>query len=115
MPSFCRLYITGSNCRTACKQRGMSAPALSFTVFLIKVDYFHLLICLLFFLVFLILNIICDNIGSCSISYCSNISSITPKFPTPKPVSYTHLRAHETDSYLVCRLLLEKKKPNYNP
>ena len=24
------------------------------------------------------------------------------------PVSYTHLRAHETDSYLVCRLLLEK-------
>ena len=28
------------------------------------------------------------------------------------PVSYTHLRAHETDSYLVCRLLLEKKKIN---
>ena len=30
-------------------------------------------------------------------------------------VSYTHLRAHETDSYLVCRLLLEKKKrtPTY--
>src|SRR5664279_6068730 len=26
------------------------------------------------------------------------------------PVSYTHLRAHETESYLVCRLLLEKKK-----
>ena len=24
------------------------------------------------------------------------------------PVSYTHLRAHETDSYLVCRLMLEK-------
>src|SRR5665647_959096 len=23
----------------------------------------------------------------------------------PDPVSYTHLRAHETDSYLVCRLL----------
>ena len=33
------------------------------------------------------------------------------------PVSYTHLRAHETDSYLVCRLLLEKKKTNkpYTP
>src|SRR5665647_3844493 len=30
------------------------------------------------------------------------------------PVSYTHLRAHETDSYLVCRLLLEKKKNNKN-
>src|SRR5665647_3859088 len=28
------------------------------------------------------------------------------------PVSYTHLRAHETDSYLVCRLLLEKKNNN---
>src|SRR5680860_1753135 len=27
-----------------------------------------------------------------------------------KSVSYTHLRAHETDSYLVCRLLLEQKK-----
>src|SRR5665647_2261066 len=26
------------------------------------------------------------------------------------PVSYTHLRAHEPDSYLVCRLLLDKKK-----
>src|SRR5664279_4434499 len=26
-----------------------------------------------------------------------------------RAVSYTHLRAHETDSYLVCRLLLEKK------
>ena len=25
-------------------------------------------------------------------------------------VSYTHLRAHETLRYLVCRLLLEKKK-----
>ena len=26
------------------------------------------------------------------------------------PVSYTHLRAHETRHDLVCRLLLEKKK-----
>ena len=26
------------------------------------------------------------------------------------PVSYTHLRAHETEAELVCRLLLEKKK-----
>src|SRR5680860_1779240 len=33
-----------------------------------------------------------------------------PKAPRHYPVSYTHLRAHETDSYLVCRLLLEKKK-----
>ena len=40
--------------------------------------------------------------------------SIREKIPfTPRvalAVSYTHLRAHETDSYLVCRLLLEKKK-----
>eukprot|EP00656_Telonema_subtile_P005774 TRINITY_DN12638_c0_g3_i3.p1 TRINITY_DN12638_c0_g3~~TRINITY_DN12638_c0_g3_i3.p1 ORF type:complete len:106 (-),score=22.95 TRINITY_DN12638_c0_g3_i3:20-337(-) len=28
------------------------------------------------------------------------------------PVSYTHLRAHETVLDLVCRLLLEKKKKN---
>ena len=27
-----------------------------------------------------------------------------------RPVSYTHLRAHETRGNLVCRLLLEKKK-----
>ena len=30
------------------------------------------------------------------------------------PVSYTHLRAHETVLDLVCRLLLEKKKTNNN-
>src|SRR5450759_5848473 len=29
---------------------------------------------------------------------------------SPIPVSYTHLRAHETRHDLVCRLLLEKKK-----
>ena len=28
----------------------------------------------------------------------------------PAPVSYTHLRAHETKANLVCRLLLDKKK-----
>src|SRR5450756_2766807 len=30
----------------------------------------------------------------------------------PGPVSYTHLRAHETRHDLVCRLLLEKKNHN---
>ena len=30
--------------------------------------------------------------------------------PLQTPVSYTHLRAHETGRNLVCRLLLEKKK-----
>ena len=44
-----------------------------------------------------------------------NISSVAHcmtrlRFVVKDPVSYTHLRAHETDSYLVCRLLLEKKK-----
>eukprot|EP00658_Telonema_sp_P-2_P064677 TRINITY_DN53841_c0_g1_i1.p3 TRINITY_DN53841_c0_g1~~TRINITY_DN53841_c0_g1_i1.p3 ORF type:complete len:134 (-),score=20.13 TRINITY_DN53841_c0_g1_i1:83-484(-) len=29
------------------------------------------------------------------------------------PVSYTHLRAHETPEHLVCRLLLEKKKTQH--
>ena len=31
-----------------------------------------------------------------------------------EPVSYTHLRAHETVLDLVCRLLLEKKKKQKN-
>ena len=47
-----------------------------------------------------------------------NMSWSKQRFGNPEPltlagqiaVSYTHLRAHETDSYLVCRLLLEKKK-----
>src|SRR5665811_2484886 len=34
--------------------------------------------------------------------------------PSETPVSYTHLRAHETVLDLVCRLLLEKKKKNNN-
>eukprot|EP00658_Telonema_sp_P-2_P069980 TRINITY_DN5959_c0_g1_i2.p1 TRINITY_DN5959_c0_g1~~TRINITY_DN5959_c0_g1_i2.p1 ORF type:complete len:200 (-),score=15.31 TRINITY_DN5959_c0_g1_i2:65-664(-) len=33
--------------------------------------------------------------------------------PNPDPVSYTHLRAHETPEHLVCRLLLEKKKKKH--
>eukprot|EP00658_Telonema_sp_P-2_P063452 TRINITY_DN52187_c0_g1_i1.p2 TRINITY_DN52187_c0_g1~~TRINITY_DN52187_c0_g1_i1.p2 ORF type:complete len:120 (-),score=32.93 TRINITY_DN52187_c0_g1_i1:2-361(-) len=39
---------------------------------------------------------------------------LSPGRPSPegpkRPVSYTHLRAHETPEHLVCRLLLEKKK-----
>src|SRR5450759_6012579 len=38
------------------------------------------------------------------------IEQIMADTPTPIPVSYTHLRAHETRHDLVCRLLLEKKK-----
>eukprot|EP00658_Telonema_sp_P-2_P080301 TRINITY_DN7965_c0_g1_i6.p1 TRINITY_DN7965_c0_g1~~TRINITY_DN7965_c0_g1_i6.p1 ORF type:complete len:806 (-),score=162.01 TRINITY_DN7965_c0_g1_i6:43-2460(-) len=46
-------------------------------------------------------------------------SSYTPEAATKRlkaafPVSYTHLRAHETPEHLVCRLLLEKKKKKYN-
>src|SRR5450756_3226554 len=36
--------------------------------------------------------------------------STAPHLSSPAPVSYTHLRAHETRHDLVCRLLLEKKK-----
>ena len=35
-------------------------------------------------------------------------------YPFYIPVSYTHLRAHETVLDLVCRLLLEKKKQQTN-
>ena len=41
--------------------------------------------------------------GSRVVRLCEGRYGITP-------VSYTHLRAHETGSYFVCRLLLEKKK-----
>src|SRR5665647_3830580 len=52
----------------------------------------------------------------CSVLPSRSICSSPLALPTcslAAPVSYTHLRAHETDSYLVCRLLLEKKKTNY--
>src|SRR5665648_1208808 len=43
-------------------------------------------------------------------------NQVTPAMGAPMvyayPVSYTHLRAHETRHDLVCRLLLEKKKNN---
>ena len=38
------------------------------------------------------------------------LGNITWLMMHSKPVSYTHLRAHETRHDLVCRLLLEKKK-----
>ena len=37
-------------------------------------------------------------------------SPVRKPFDRLRPVSYTHLRAHETVLDLVCRLLLEKKK-----
>ena len=38
-----------------------------------------------------------------------DVELIVPIAMEDKPVSYTHLRAHETVLDLVCRLLLEKK------
>src|SRR5665647_3731038 len=46
-----------------------------------------------------------SSISQCTICRLSCVNVVGSS-----PVSYTHLRAHETDSYLVCRLLLEKKK-----
>src|SRR5678809_709304 len=42
----------------------------------------------------------------------SEVSALLGRMPSAVgyPVSYTHLRAHETGRNLVCRLLLEKKK-----
>ncbi len=40
------------------------------------------------------------------------VSDVPPG--TARPVSYIHLRAHETVLDLVCRLLLEKKNKNKN-
>src|SRR5680860_1733784 len=50
------------------------------------------------------------NCRSVSFSALAAMSLITVSMVPSTAVSYTHLRAHETDSYLVCRLLLEKKK-----
>eukprot|EP00658_Telonema_sp_P-2_P083892 TRINITY_DN9191_c0_g1_i6.p1 TRINITY_DN9191_c0_g1~~TRINITY_DN9191_c0_g1_i6.p1 ORF type:complete len:1546 (-),score=403.68 TRINITY_DN9191_c0_g1_i6:83-4720(-) len=41
--------------------------------------------------------------------YCSSQRYVETVYVCT-PVSYTHLRAHETPEHLVCRLLLEKKK-----
>ena len=50
-----------------------------------------------------------------NVAYCTDVSRIPPESLSlleglDVPVSYTHLRAHETVLDLVCRLLLEKKK-----
>src|SRR5450756_2188005 len=49
-----------------------------------------------------------DNAAARSASHCLNPLANTDDFgqPAPDPVSYTHLRAHETRHDLVCRLLL---------
>ena len=53
------------------------------------------------------INLPVDFLGKLSSS--DDVSSFEFRMPS---VSYTHLRAHETSQDLVCRLLLEKKKPS---
>src|SRR5678816_1371196 len=50
-----------------------------------------------------------DEITQCG-EYPCNVLNRVVRLPVDIPVSYTHLRAHETPEHLVCRLLLEKKK-----
>src|SRR5674536_388810 len=47
-----------------------------------------------------------------SVEHISEDAPDKPAAPRSRPVSYTHLRAHETPEHLVCRLLLDKKKRN---
>eukprot|EP00658_Telonema_sp_P-2_P021758 TRINITY_DN18677_c0_g1_i5.p1 TRINITY_DN18677_c0_g1~~TRINITY_DN18677_c0_g1_i5.p1 ORF type:complete len:444 (+),score=58.35 TRINITY_DN18677_c0_g1_i5:230-1561(+) len=42
------------------------------------------------------------------------VGEMQARWVVSMPVSYTHLRAHETPEHLVCRLLLEKKKKRNN-
>ena len=46
------------------------------------------------------------KVRTCVTAKCGVIHNCTQY--SHKPVSYTHLRAHETSLHLVCRLLLEK-------
>ena len=50
------------------------------------------------------------NRGSLGIFHGMKSYFMQDKYGQIAPVSYTHLRAHETRHDLVCRLLLEKKK-----
>src|SRR5660397_284733 len=48
--------------------------------------------------------------GSAAVTFANPPDSTMSSRDLSGPVSYTHLRAHETKANLVCRLLLEKKK-----
>src|SRR5665648_717406 len=50
-----------------------------------------------------------DDLGVRQRGRVSDIGEVRDRGDDPAPVSYTHLRAHETRHDLVCRLLLEKK------
>ena len=53
------------------------------------------------------LEAVWDDLGNQNIDQLYCLGDLVGYGPYPNAVSYTHLRAHETDSYLVCRLLLE--------
>ena len=54
-----------------------------------------------------------DEVGRGCFAGPISAASVKINYSHINPVSYTHLRAHETGRNLVCRLLLEKKKkPN---
>src|SRR5665647_2547918 len=48
-----------------------------------------------------------DDALICVVEDDHDVAMLLIEWDGAVPVSYTHLRAHETDSYLVCRLLLE--------
>eukprot|EP00658_Telonema_sp_P-2_P014274 TRINITY_DN15420_c0_g1_i1.p1 TRINITY_DN15420_c0_g1~~TRINITY_DN15420_c0_g1_i1.p1 ORF type:complete len:536 (+),score=151.55 TRINITY_DN15420_c0_g1_i1:1131-2738(+) len=50
--------------------------------------------------------------GEIAVAEVEAVLQVCNRADTAVPVSYTHLRAHETPEHLVCRLLLEKKKKN---
>eukprot|EP00658_Telonema_sp_P-2_P016210 TRINITY_DN16274_c0_g2_i1.p1 TRINITY_DN16274_c0_g2~~TRINITY_DN16274_c0_g2_i1.p1 ORF type:complete len:122 (+),score=18.00 TRINITY_DN16274_c0_g2_i1:3-368(+) len=53
----------------------------------------------------------CSSLHTVHLSGCIGIRDVSGLGECGSlPVSYTHLRAHETPEHLVCRLLLEKKK-----
>ena len=62
-------------------------------------------------------ELVCSALAELSNITCGNAATALTEhgkvcdIKTPVAVSYTHLRAHETGRNLVCRLLLEKKKP----
>src|SRR5450756_2536357 len=55
-----------------------------------------------------------SEVAACSLYLYAELAVVEPEIicllGNTAPVSYTHLRAHETRHDLVCRLLLEKKK-----
>src|SRR5665647_1310929 len=44
-----------------------------------------------------------ESFGGFPFRFEMNCAAASASFQSNQPVSYTHLRAHETDSYLVCR------------